>query len=115
MGHLRRVGVLLAGVVLILLFFTPPPVVAGSGFGSSYDWRSGNSYSWTRNSDGSTDVNGWNLRTGSSWRTTIEPDGDMRGTDSHGNSWTYDNSTGYYHNFGTGKTCFGKGALRTCY
>lgn len=83
--------------------------------GSSYDWRSGNSYSWTTDRSGTTHLNGNNFGTGSSWRTTIQPNGSQTGFDSQGNYWTYDSNTGFYQNFGTGRTCTGTGAFRTCY
>lgn len=83
--------------------------------GYEYDWKSGNSYSWRQDSTGNTQVRGFNSRTGSTWSTTIEPDGDMRGLDSRGNMWRYDDSTNIYQNYGTGKTCVGEGMSRTCY
>lgn len=82
--------------------------------GSSYDWRSGNRYTWRRDWDGSTSVRGSNWRTGAIWRTTIEQDGSMRGTDSDFNTWRYNARTKTYMNFGTGQYCFGEGAFRTC-
>ena len=71
--------------------------------GYTYDWRSGNSYSTIHNFDGSHTVYGTNLNTGSSWTTTIDPSGNMRGFDSNGNSWSYDRGTGTYINYGTGE------------
>lgn len=82
-------------------------------YGTSYDWKSGSSYRWQRDPDGSTAVNGFNSRTGSIWRTEIEPDGDMSGRDSRGNYWRYDASTGFYTNT-DGTVCTGKGSYRTC-
>lgn len=82
-------------------------------FGSTYDSQSGNWYHWHRGSSGETTVRGHNF-TGSSWTTTIEPDGDMRGRDSRGNYWRYNQSTGNYFNFGTGELCTGKGEDRVC-
>jgi hypothetical protein len=81
----------------------------------TYDTESGNSYSTRRRPNGDTVVNGFNYNTGSAWNTTIKPNGSMNGTDSALNPWTYDGRSGTYTNFGTGVTCFGKGALRTCY
>lgn len=81
--------------------------------GSTYDWRSGNRYSWRRNSDGSTTLRGFNAETGSTWRQTIEPNGDQRGVDSRGNYWRYNDRTGYYWN-SDGTICTGRGAARTC-
>jgi|FLYL01.1.fsa_nt_gi hypothetical protein len=83
-------------------------------FGSKYDSQSGNWYHWHRNSSGETTVRGHNFSTGSAWTTTIEPDGDMRGNDSRGHYWRYNENTGSYFNFGTGETCIGKGAGRIC-
>jgi hypothetical protein len=57
---------------------------------------------------------GSNANTGSSWNTSYESNGDMKGTDSKGNSWSYDKSSGNYNNYGTGKTCTGHGAYRVC-
>jgi len=82
---------------------------------SSYDWKSGNSYTITRNYDGTVTVNGLNVRTGSTWRTTIDSSGNMRGTDKNFNPWSYSSSTGTYINYGTGKVCVGQGAARTCF
>ena len=79
-----------------------------------YDWATGNSYN-TYNSGSSTQINGYNYGTGTSWSTTIDNNsGDMRGYDKNGNYWNYDESTGSYYNYGTGKTCFGKGSTRYC-
>ena len=97
---------------LILLVAFSLPAYAQSG--SDYDWRSGNSYYWNTDSQGNTNVRGFNTRTGSHWNTTIEPDGDMRGYDSNYNPWTYDSGSGFYQNFGTGETCIGKGYARVC-
>ena len=82
--------------------------------GTSYDWRSGNSYRWRKNYDGSTNVNGSNPATGSTWRTQIKPDGSMRGTDSDFNPWTYNPRTKTYMNYGTGQICTGEGYARVC-
>ncbi|MDA8155225.1 MAG: hypothetical protein M0Z52_02050 [Actinomycetota bacterium] len=87
----------------------------GNGSGSTYNTRTGNSYNWSTDMSGKTDVNGMNLRTGTRWQTTIEPNGNQHGRDSKGNYWQYDESTGYYHNFGTGKTCTGQGYARRCW
>ena len=89
------------------------PSVDGSGM--SHDRQSGNTYRWHRDYFGNTTVRGSNLRTGSTWSTTIEPDGSMSGTDADFNSWTYDRDSGNYFNYGTGRTCFGRGQWRQCY
>lgn len=80
----------------------------------SYDPRTGNSYNVTENYGGGARVDGYNSSTGSTWHTTIENNGNMRGTDSDYNSWTYNSSTGAYYNYGTGESCYGKGSFRTC-
>ena len=97
--------------------YTSPtvPTISVPRTSSTYDWKSGNRYTTTRNYDGTVTVNGSNLRTGSSWRTTIDSSGNMRGTDKNFNSWTYNSSTGTYINYGTGKMCIGQGAARTCF
>jgi hypothetical protein len=82
---------------------------------SSYDWQTGNMYNSTQDGMGNTQVNGSNMQTGSTWNTTIKPNGDMNGVDSNHNSWNYDANTGYYHNLGTGETCTGKGEARSCF
>ena len=106
-------------LALVLIVGVPVATQAqsygSSGYGSTYDWQSGNSYNWNTDSQGNTQLRGFNLNTGSMWNQTIEPDGDQRGSDSQGNYWTYDNQTGNYFNFGTGRTCTGKGALRSCF
>lgn len=91
------------------------PTYSTPSSSTTYDWRSGNRYTTQRNYDGSTNVRGSNLYTGSQWRTTVQPNGDMRGVDKDGNYWRYSNSTKIYTNLGTGTTCMGQGALRTCF
>ena len=71
--------------------------------GSKTDLRTGNHYSWTTDADGTTRVRGTNFQTGSTWTTTIEPDGDQRGTDKNGNQWRYNRSSKTYDNYGTGE------------
>ncbi|MGM0553276.1 MAG: hypothetical protein ACQETK_05665 [Pseudomonadota bacterium] len=80
-----------------------------AGAQTSYDYQTGNSY----NTIGNTTY-GYNARTGSQWQTTNQGSR-SRGIDSQGNHWTQDNNTGHYHNYGTGKACYGKGSARTCY
>jgi hypothetical protein len=76
--------------------YTPPVATyQPPSFGSTYDAKSGNRYSWyTLGED--TVVRGSNFGTGSMWRTTIQPDGSMRGTDSNMDPWKYDAQTGRY-------------------
>lgn len=97
-------------VAMFLLF------MASNTFAASYehDWRSGNSYSTTDNADGGATIRGRN-RSGDTWTTTIENDGDQRGRDANGNYWTYDSKNGRYFNFGTGESCYGNGVARRCY
>lgn len=87
-----------------------------SGYNNyNYDYKSGNSYNTRTDLNGSTTTNGYNSRKGDSWRSTTDSSGNQKGTDAKGNSWSYDNRTGNYMNYGTGKTCFGKGEARNCY
>lgn len=103
--------ILIGGLIALVAF---PTMGYAQKYKRTYDYRSGNVYNTEQNSDGSTDVRGYNLNTGSSWKTTIESDGDQRGYDSDGNYWKYNNSTGSYTNFGTGEFCTGRGAYRSC-
>jgi hypothetical protein len=96
---------------------TPPPTYTAPPLPSSrttYDWRSGNTYTTRKGFNGDTEVSGFNANTGSTWNTTIKPDGSMNGYDSKMNPWSYDATTGTYINYGTGKMCFGEGAARVC-
>ncbi len=104
--------------------YTPPPVYVPTlptytppkpTSGTTIDPLSGNSYSWSKNGDGSTHVNGANLYTGSMWNTTIQPSGSMNGLDKNFNPWTYDANSKFYMNLGTGKMCVGEGLARTCF
>lgn len=88
---------------------------AAQQYGSTYDWRSGNFYSWSPNGSGGTSVRGMNIQNGTNWNTNIKPDGSMSGFDGGGNYWQYNSNTGYYNNLGTGRTCVGKGLGRTCF
>lgn len=97
----------------IALFALPLAAIGQSS--STYDWRTGNRYHIDKNYDGSTNVRGSNVYNGSQWRTRIEPDGSMRGTDKDGNQWRYDSRSKVYQNYGTGTICRGEGALRTCF
>ena len=85
---------------------------------TEYDWQSGNRYVIEHHNnviEQDTHVKGYNFNTGSRWETTIDNDGDMKGHDADGNMWKYDDSSGFYQNYGTGKTCIGKGAARSCF
>ncbi|WP_152521655.1 hypothetical protein [Marinimicrobium sp. LS-A18] len=83
--------------------------------GSSYDYQSGNSYHCNWMADGILKLNGYNYSNGTNWVTYFSENGDMKGYDSNQNYWTYTESSGYYINYGTGKSCYGKAALRHCY
>ncbi|KAA6185293.1 hypothetical protein F2Q65_09340 [Thiohalocapsa marina] len=80
--------------ILVLSLAILPATSSAQGYGSLYD---GNSY--TRYGTG---YSGYNTNTGSTWNA--QSYGSMtRGTDSKGNSWSYDNSSGIYQNYGTGE------------
>lgn len=100
---------LIVGAALLALV----PAVASAQSRTHYDWRTGNSYRTTPNYDGSSTVRGFNTQTGSTWNTRVQPNGNMRGTDSRGNQWNYNARSGSYVN-SNGTTCFGKGYGRVC-
>ena len=81
---------------------------------SSFDYQSGNSYTTSYLGD-TAYVRGFNYNTGSSWSTTIESDGDMRGMDSNSNPWSYNAGSGTYINYETGTMCTGRGYGRSCF
>lgn len=81
--------------------------------GYSYDPYTGNSYTTYDNYDGGATVQGYNYNTGSQWRTQIQPNGNMSGTDSNNNYWSYNASTNFYYN-SDGTTCTGTGFARSC-
>ena len=95
-------------------YVPPASSLATSPSGTSYDPQSGNTYTWRRQSNGDTRVDGFNVRAGVRWETTIEPDGSMHGTDGKRQPWTYDARTRTYRNLGTGKFCVGEGYARVC-
>lgn len=95
-------------------YVLPASPLLTSQSGTSYDPRSGNTYTWRRQSNGDTRVDGFNVKTGVMWNTTIKPDGSMNGTDARRQPWTYDARTRTYQNFGTGKFCVGEGYARVC-
>lgn len=98
--------------LILLVFLFPAPLLAGS---YEYDWKSGNSYLTQPRQNGGATVRGYNVENGSTWTTTIDPNGNQSGYDADGNYWRYNSRSGAYFNFGTGKSCFGNGAARTCY
>jgi len=89
-----------------------PPSLS-SGYKRTYDPTTGNTYSTFRFPDGTTRVQAYNLRTGSRWTQTIQPDGSMSGRDAGSNYWRYNARTGYYYNSGTGETRVTQGKNRT--
>ena len=81
---------------------------------NKYDYSSGNYYQ-VCNNGGSTTIRGNNFNTGSNWSQTQNSNGSYYGNDSNGNYYHVNNNTGFYNNLGTGVTCIGKGALRSCF
>lgn len=75
----------------------------------------GNCYSTYGNARSGYNTYGNNLNTGSTWSSHTDPNGNQRGYDSSGNAWNYNAQTGSYYNYGTGRSCSGFGASRTCY
>ena len=107
-----RIAGLLAALAFTVIF--SHGIAAAQNYGSTYDWQSGNSYRWNTDGLGNTRVYGNNLRTGSMWNTTIQPNGNMRGMDKNFNSWNYNAQTGAYMN-SNGHGCIGHGYGRTCW
>lgn len=81
---------------------------------SRYDYRTGNYYTVTPTYGGGARVQGMNIKNGTTWSNTVDQRGNQRGYDANGNYYNYNADTGTYMNFGTGKTCTGKGAYRVC-
>jgi hypothetical protein len=81
---------------------------------SVYDWRTGNAYTITQQPSGAVNIYGNNFSTGSNWNIQQQPNGHYSGRDGDGNFFHGNNRSGFYQNFGTGRTCFGNGAARTC-
>lgn len=108
---------------VLVLVFTAAPASAQSIFDhpsthTEYDWQSGNRYETEHHNNAfeqDTHVRGSNIYTGSTWETTIDSDGDMNGRDADGNMWRYDEGSKLYQNYGTGETCIGSGAARSCF
>jgi uncharacterized protein YxeA len=99
-------------VLLAVMVFLISAVSFADGY--KYDPNSGNSYYVHTDNSGNTQVRGNNIYTGSTWNTTVDSNGNERGTDSRGNMWNYNRGSGVYQNYGTGKICTGSGAFRTC-
>lgn len=87
------------GLAVVAIVMTAGSAFAQSGY--TYDYRSGNSYNYYTSPGGQTTVRGSNLRTGSSWNTTIQRNGNMSGYDAGNNYWSYNARTGSYYNSGT--------------
>lgn len=79
---------LLIGLALLTM-------TSGAFADSTYDEETGNFYQFYE-FGGKTKVYGRNSRTGARWKTEIEEDGDMSGTDSKGRKWDYDADSGNY-------------------
>ncbi len=108
-----------AALLISLILSGSSPLLAESDnqptSGTKYDRKTGNRYNWSTDSQGETTVKGRNTQTGSTWKTVVEQDGDMRGRDADGNSWKYNATTDRYYNSGTGETRTGKGRNRRSY
>lgn len=89
------------------------PVASHAQSWSSYDYNSNNYYSNHADTSGVTTY-GSNLNNGAQWQLRQNYDGTYNGLDSDGNYFSGNNNTGFYQNLGTGVTCFGTGAFRTC-
>jgi hypothetical protein len=100
-------------VLAAISLYVTGDAIAQSGY--TYDWQSGNSYNWDTDDFGNTHVYGMNPNTGSTWNTTIDPQGNMQGFDAQMNPWSYDSGTGTYFNFGTGRMCIGQRPIRSCF
>ncbi len=85
-------------VIAISIMSAAPPALAQYAYGNN----SGNSYN-SYGSSGSRTTNGYNSSTGSTWSSTTHGS-QTYGTDSRGNSWSYDRNSGSYSNYGTGES-----------
>lgn len=86
---------------------------AGANSWISYDRQSDNYYVLVRKWDGTLQLDGENLTTGSRWQTIYSPDGSSRGVDKAGTTWEYNPEECFYKN-STGKVCIGCGDARVC-
>ena len=86
--------------IAVVLFLAAVSLAEG---GSKHDGQTGSSDRWNPDSIGNAQAGGFSAETGSRWLTTIQADGRVRGMDSKGQPWTYDNRTGAYMNYGTGE------------
>ncbi|MEM8791053.1 MAG: hypothetical protein AAGE80_05515 [Pseudomonadota bacterium] len=99
---------MISRTIVILLMLAAPASAQ-----TSYDWTNGNTYTVLPDSSGST-VEGRNARTGSDWRIRQNSDGTYNGRDADGNLFQGNQRTGEHYNFGTGRSCYGKGYSRIC-
>jgi hypothetical protein len=104
---MSRLSIAAATLVVFL------PTAAFAQFGTTYDPYSGNIYNYNHGIGG-TNVYGTNPRTGSMWQSTIEPNGNQHGINSHGNLWNYNAGSGSYMN-SNGHGCIGSGYARSCW
>lgn len=81
--------------------------------GNHYDPQTGNRYNVQQFGD-QTNIRGYNYNNGSTWNQTQRADGSYSGRDAQGNYYTGNHNTGRYHNYGTGRSCFGQGTTRVC-
>jgi hypothetical protein len=100
----------LTAAAVAIVFSTQ--ALAQSGF--SYDPYTSNTYRWHQNSTG-TSLYGTNPRTGSHWQLRQNMNGYYSGMDSNQNSFQGNHNSGFYQNYGTGRTCIGQGYARTCF
>lgn len=88
---------LATSAAILSMFLMSANAAAQSSYGYGYGNSSGNTY----NSYGS-GYRGYNSSTGSTWNAQSYGS-TTRGTDSKGNSWSYDKNSGVYQNYGTGE------------
>jgi hypothetical protein len=101
-------------IIALLLVLWGAPALWAQGAGTTVDPRTGNTYRWMQNPDGSTYLQGTNPYTGSQWNSNIQPNGNSQGRDSRGNPWNYNSDTNVYRN-SDGTVCTGEGAARRCF
>ena len=91
-------------------------IMAGAAVGQPHSSRdsSGSTYTTYSNQDGSSRTFGANGRTGSTWSSATDRDGDESGSNAQGQHWTYSPATGQYINQGSGEMCSGFGDARVC-
>ena len=100
-------------VGLVAAVFMHPVLAQYPSYGNHYEPETGNSYTVQRYGN-EVQVQGYNYNNGSMWNQTQRAYGSYSGRDAQGNYYSGDHSTGFYQNYGTGRTCFGQGATRVC-